>query len=271
MNGHQNKTEAQKFEIKGIIFDIKKFAVHDGPGIRSTVFFKGCPMYCWWCHNPESQEKDIQEVTLENGDLELIGREVTIEEVMNELLKDRIFYEESEGGVTFSGGEPLYQPEFLLELLKKCKEENLHTILDTAGCESKEVLDKVLDYVDLFLYDLKLIDNEKHLKYTGHSNRDIITNLQFLSYNGKHIVVRIPVIPGINDTQKDLQAFGEFLQTIDLIQVELLPFHKIGERKYSKLQKVNRMKDIKEPTKEHLVEIKEYLKSFNLKVLIEES
>ena len=151
-------------ESQGIIFDIKHFAVHDGPGIRTTVFFKGCPLNCWWCHNPESQDINPEEIKITDKnfllkDSETLGQKVTTSEVMNEVHKDRVFYEESNGGVTFSGGEPLYQIDFLLALLKESKASGYHTALDTAGCTDSSLLLKIIDFVDLFLYDLKIIDN----------------------------------------------------------------------------------------------------------------
>ncbi len=264
---------------KGIIFDIKKFAVHDGPGIRTTVFFKGCPMHCWWCHNPESHKIEPETITRKvvtssskacYEKKEVIGREVITEEVMKEIEKDLIFYEESKGGVTFSGGEPLFQPEFLIDLLKKCKKRGIHTTLDTSGCASKIELLKIIGLVDLFLYDLKFVDEEKHLHYTGESNNQILDNLKTLAKKGKKIIIRIPIIPTVNDDQNTINQFGELLSTIDILRVELLPFHKIGEEKYLQLNKVNRMKDIQKPTKEHIEAIKESLEKFGLKVKVEE-
>ncbi|NHJ39958.1 MAG: glycyl-radical enzyme activating protein [Asgard group archaeon] len=259
---------------KGIIFDIKKFAVHDGPGIRTTIFFKGCSMNWWWCHNPEGQSFFIETInqnkTNDRCETEIIGREISVDEVLEEIMKDFVFYEESNGGVTISGGEPLHQLEFLRELLLKCKKKKLHTTLDTAGYVSQEMLENVMNLIDLFLYDIKLIDNKKHKKYTGISNKIILSNLEFLSDKNKQIIVRIPIIPSINDTKSDLDDFGGYLNKLNLLSVELIPFHKIGETKYKKLNKVNRMKDIKEPTKEDMLRVKEHLKTFQLNVKIEE-
>ncbi|HUT80290.1 MAG TPA: glycyl-radical enzyme activating protein [Candidatus Bathyarchaeia archaeon] len=267
-------------EVRGIIFDIKKFAIHDGPGIRTTVFFKGCPMNCWWCHNPESQKLEPEFITKQvisnniskscPGTKEIIGQEVTARDVMVEIEKDQIFYEESNGGVTFSGGEPLMQPEFLLILLDLCKKKNIHTTIDTAGCVSSDIMKKIAKKVDLFLYDIKLIDNEMHKRYTGVSNEQILTNLKLLVKMNKKIIIRIPVIPTINTSSKDLEQIGKFLSELNITQVELLRFHKIGEEKYNKLNKINRMKDIKEPTKEELIAVKEKLESYNLVIKIEE-
>ncbi|NHJ46297.1 MAG: glycyl-radical enzyme activating protein [Asgard group archaeon] len=257
--------------ISGIIFDIKRFAIHDGPGIRTTIFLKGCPLKCWWCQNPESHSRSIETITSEDNETEILGKEITVNEAIDELLKDQVFYEVSNGGVTFSGGEPLYQPEFLKELLLECKKQNLHTTIDTAGCVLREDFESIIDYVDLFLYDVKIIDNEKHLKYTNMQNTAILDNLKFLSDSNKNIIIRIPIIPGVNDSEDDLSKLGEFLKTINIQHIELLPYHKLGDRKYSKLKKLNRMRDIKEPSKVDMANIREYLKVLGLKVKIEES
>lgn len=261
-------------EKTGIIFDIKRYAVHDGPGIRTTVFLKGCPLECWWCHNPESQKLEPESFSENSNSCdeipEKIGRIISVSEVMNEVRKDQIFYEESNGGVTFSGGEPLFQYNFLKELLKTSKEYSLHTTLDTAGCISKEKILQIAPLVDLFLYDIKLINDNKHIKYTGISNKDILANLIELSKRKFKIIIRIPIIPSINDDKDELDLFGKFIQPLNVEKVELLPFHTIGENKYSKLKKLNRMKDIQPPTRELMNEIKYHLESFNLTVCIVE-
>lgn len=265
---------------KGVIFDIKKFAVHDGPGIRTTVFFKGCPMDCWWCHNPESHSTEPETITRQifTGAStkacferkELIGREISLDEIITEIMKDQVFYEISKGGVSFSGGEPLMQSDFLLSLLKKSKALGLHTVLDTSGCESSDIVKEIANFVDLFLYDLKIVDEKKHKKYTGKSNDIIKQNLEMLTKLKHKVIIRIPIIPTINDTLEDIKQFGEFLSKLEIIRVELLPFHKIGEEKYHKLNKMNRMKDIQKPTKEHMITIKERLEEYGLVVRIEE-
>lgn len=272
------KTISLSMASQGVIFDIKKYAIHDGPGIRTTIFFKGCPMDCWWCHNPESQKKEPEPFSnsLRNNsqnlcvnDGEIIGRNVSVREVMEEIKKDIVFYEESEGGVSFSGGEPLMQKDFLNELLINCKKNGLHTTLDTAGCASKEIILQIAPNVDLFLYDLKLIDDKKHQKYTGISNKEILENLLLLSELKHNIVIRIPIVPTINDSEEDIADFGKFIQKVNIIRVDLLPYHIIGEEKYRKLKKVNRMKEIVPPSKERIEEIKKQLETFNLNVSIE--
>ena len=262
-------------EPQGVIFDIKHYAVHDGPGIRTTVFFKGCPLNCWWCHNPESQNIDPEEIKISDknyllNDSETLGVKKSLTEVMKEIHKDRIYYEESNGGVTFSGGEPLFQIDFLLALLKDCKASGYHTAVDTAGCTNSSVLMKIIDYVDLFLYDLKLIDDNKHKEYTGQSNKQILDNLRLLIDEGKEVIIRIPIIPTINDSKIEIEKFGKTLIELKISSLELLPFHKIGEEKYRRLNKLNRMKDIQPPTKERMKEIKSQFEKFGFHVKIEE-
>ena len=261
----------------GIIFDIKKFAIHDGPGIRTTVFFKGCSMNCWWCHNPESQNEEpefIQKVenkkhTNSSKSQEIIGKLLTTEEVIEEIEKDIIFYEESNGGVTFSGGEALNQPEFLNSLLNKCKEKKIHTALDTSGYVEKEILEKTVDLVDLFLYDLKLIDDDKHTHYTGVSNKVILDNLRFLDEKGKQIVIRIPIIPGITDTEDNLSKIAEFIKSLkDINDVNLLPYNKMGEEKYRRLRRAYKTEEIKPPSEKEMLDIKSYFENFSFNVEI---
>ena len=259
----------------GIIFDIKKFAIHDGPGIRTTIFFKGCPLTCWWCHNPESQnfkpEKfinpNIEDISSEN--FKIIGKKVSVSDVFKEIEKEIIFYDESAGGVTFSGGEPLSQPEFLLSLLKICKNNEIHTVLDTSGYTTDEILNRIKDYVDLFLYDLKFLDCAKHEKFTRVPNQQIIKNLIKLSENGSKIIIRIPIIPGINDNNEDLNKMVDFISGLNNIQgIDLLPFHKIGKNKYVKLNLPYKMENFHEPSRELMEKIKVKFCSLNIPVKI---
>ena len=201
----------------GFIFDIKKFAIHDGPGIRTTVFLKGCVMDCWWCHNPESQNLEPEKIIKVNqlNIHETIDRKVSVDEVLEEVEKDRVFYEESGGGVTFSGGEALTQPEFLYSLLEKSKEKNIHTTLDTTGYVKWEILEKISNMVDLFLYDLKLFDDELHQKYTGVSNKLILENLLKLDANKNKIIIRIPIIPTLTDTEGNLEQLAIFIKNLN--------------------------------------------------------
>ena len=266
--------------MQGTIFNIQHFSIHDGPGIRTTVFFKGCNLKCAWCHNPESQsaipelmfhEKkcigcgacvDICERKarrIANGQLihlydictncgkcaevcyskalEIIGQKYTDEDVMEEVMKDTHLYNNSGGGVTFSGGEAMLQIDFLEELLKKCKAMEVSTAVDTAGNIPWKYFQRILPYTDLFLYDLKSMDCNQHQKFTGVDNGRILTNLNKLKKNSP-IWVRIPCIKNVNDSDKEIEAYCRYLQHADNIQrIELIPYHSYGEHKYKMLGK----------------------------------
>ena len=298
-----------KTHIKGIIFDIKRYAIHDGPGIRTTVFLKGCPLKCWWCHNPEgiSRAKNIMyfeykcihcktcvhvcpvnAIVFEGdkqiinraactrcgvcaescptGALKIVGYEITVERLMKEIEKDILFYDRSGGGVTFSGGEPLFQPLFLREALKECKKKGVHTALDTSGYASPKVFKSLLDHVDLFLYDLKLLNDEEHQKYTGVSNKVIKKNLITLveKDRGKDIILRFPVIPGITDTEKNLNDLLSFVSRLKgITEINILPFHDISE-KYNRLGIEYKMGSREAPPKERISFIKEKLEEIGL-------
>ena len=245
--------------MQGRIFDIQRNSFVDGPGIRTTVFFKGCNLKCKWCHNPESQkgEKQIlfhkdkcigcgrcRNLTVEDADFfcpadakEICGKIIEAEELMKEIVKDKAFYEASGGGVTFSGGECMIQIDFLAELLKRCKKEGIQTGIDTAGHLPWECFERIMDDTDLFLYDLKCFTPELHLEGTGVSNDFILENLRRLAlFVPERILVRIPVIGGFNDNKTELLKMAAYLKTIGIAQVELLPYHKMGEHKYRGLQ-----------------------------------
>ncbi|MCX6235060.1 MAG: glycyl-radical enzyme activating protein [Bacteroidetes bacterium] len=252
--------------MKGLIFNIMRYAIHDGPGIRTTVFMKGCPMRCWWCHNPESQLSEPEQINRQRTldgivfeDIEITGKWMDAEEVMEVIKKDRVFYDESGGGVTFSGGEPLMQPEFLEEILSLCKTEHVHTTLDTCGIESTEVLAGLTDKVDLFLYDLKFIDDDLHLKYTGVSNTPVLENLRFLASEHCQIWIRIPLIPGITDTEVNLNDIREFLLTLPSIKkIDLLPYHDIARNKYIRLGREYKLPAAGKVSEGKMDEIKSY-------------
>lgn len=295
----------------GTIFNIQKYSVHDGPGIRTTVFFKGCPLKCWWCHNPESQSikhevmffqerctgcgicvrrcaedaikiDNMLPVTDElkcklcgkctdfcpNNAREYVGKDITVQDLMKEIIKDEVFYEESNGGVTFSGGEPLLHVEFLLEVLKACKHRGIHTAIDTSGFAAYENFEKIADYVDLFLYDIKLMNNEKHIKYIGVENDLIIENLKKLSNRGANIFVRMPIIAGVNDDDEHIDEAVKLLSKINLIQVNLLPYHKMGMDKYRRLEMDYKLSGMEKPTDERMEEIADKFIKGGIKVKI---
>lgn len=289
---------------QGLIFDIKKYSINDGPGIRTTVFFKGCPLRCPWCHNPEGQSfepelmvkasrclKECSECltvcepralskisdlpvldrlhctacgncadVCPTQALEVVGRRVDASAIMAEIEKERIFQEQSGGGVTFSGGEPLSQPDFLAELLSQCRKKEIHTSVDTCGFASPQALEKIAGKVDLFLFDLKLMDDKKHRKYTGETNRIILENLRFLVIKEKKIVVRLPLISGINDDDANIKQTAKFLRALNGVnEISLLPYHKLGRDKYKGLQKKNTADSFSPPSEERLEKIKKDL------------
>jgi pyruvate formate lyase activating enzyme len=252
----------------GHIFDIKKFAIHDGPGIRTTVFLKGCPLRCWWCHNPES----IKQIP-ENGNGFSNGycessestfiKQYSGDEVLNILKKDLIFYDESGGGATFSGGEPLIQVSFLEEILRMCKKNSISTTVDTCGYVATDSFKKVFNYTDLFLYDLKIFDDELHTKYTGVSNKLIKENLEFLNSVNSKVVIRIPLIPDITDTEENLSLISNYLLTLNNIhRVDLLPYNKLAEDKYRRLNQDSKLGSLEAQSLDRLEKIKKLVESF---------
>ena len=243
--------------MTGTIFDIQRFSVHDGPGIRTTVFMKGCPLRCKWCHNPEGLSRSIQlqyfeEVCIRCGRcggsrkledaqrcpseaLKICGRQIEVDELVKEILKDRVFYGNT-GGVTFSGGECLLQPEFVSAALGAAKAEGLHCSVDTSGFVTWSAFEMTLDVCDLYLYDIKCMDAERHKLFTGVDNSLILENIRRLSRFGKEIWVRVPVIPGFNNTQIEMESIADFVQTLNSVSnVTLIPYHNLGAGKYTTL------------------------------------
>jgi pyruvate formate lyase activating enzyme len=297
--------------IHGLVFDIKRFAVHDGPGIRTTVFLKGCPLSCWWCHNPEGlsnkQEiiyydykcmackkcieicsqnalKKVNNKLYRNFEIctncgncvkicptashQIIGQKITPEIILKEIEKDHLFFKSSSGGVTFSGGEPLLQYTFLNETLKKCKKKGIHTAVDTSGYSSIDAFNKIMKNTDLFLYDLKIIDDQIHKKYTGISNKNILKNLENLHKNKKDIILRFTIINGITNTEENLRDIKNFVSKLNRInEIDLLPFHKVSE-KYKRVGKEYKLKNVQPPTKNEIEKIKELFEQEGLNVRI---
>jgi pyruvate formate lyase activating enzyme len=295
----------------GTIFDIKRFAVHDGPGIRTTIFLKGCPLNCWWCHNPEGIS-DKQEIIYydykciscdkcinicsqnalykTNSKLirnykicsscgncvdicptasqQIIGQKISPKKILEEIEKDSVYYESSAGGVTFSGGEPLMQPIFLKETLQLCKKRGIHTALDTSGYSLPEVFKSTLDYTDLFLYDLKIIDDSRHKKYTGVSNTNIIKNLETLNVKRKDLILRFTIVNGITNTKENLNDIIDIVSKFKGInEIDLLPFHDVTE-KYLRIGKKYKLIGIKPPREQDIAEIKKLFekKGFNVRI-----
>ncbi len=254
--------------MKGLIFSVKRYAIHDGPGIRVTFFMKGCPLSCWWCHNPEGISPDFETVDqIEKvGEKEFVkteeaGRWYYVNDVLEILEKEKIFFDESKGGVTFSGGEPLMQADFLLESLKACKDKGYHTAIDTSGFSPCENYLKIIPWTDLFLFDIKHMDDQMHIKYTGVSNVLIINNLKLILERGKDVFIRIPVIPGFNDGEDNLKALKQLIMELkrdNLKRISLLPYHKIGKAKYTRFKIPYRMNGTKPPSRERMTELKEF-------------
>lgn len=240
--------------MTGIIFDIQRFCVKDGPGIRTTVFFKGCPLRCLWCHNPESQRPCIEEMqkAKEEG-AETCGREYTVDEVLETVEKDRLFYENSGGGLTLSGGEPLFQGKFALELMEAAKARGLHIALETCGMVSEEILRKSAEFADLYLYDFKESDSLRHQEYTGAENGRILENLRILNELGKALILRCPIIPGFNDREEHFEKIAALAEKFDCIQrVQIEPYHSFGADKYRRLGRTYSLGEIKNPEKEQV-------------------
>lgn len=295
----------------GLIFDIQKFSVHDGPGIRTIVFLKGCPLECVWCSNPESQKfpREIMfnaskcidcgtciDVCPQNAikednkryridaklcdlcgscceecptqALKWSGQRLGVSEVLVEIEKDREFYESSGGGVTFSGGEPLGQLEFLKELLMACNKRGIHTAVETCGFTKWEHLETIISHTDLFLYDLKHQDSIVHEKMTGYDNRLILENLEKLSNTDANTIIRVPIVPGFNDSDKNLIETAKFLKKLHLKKIHLLPYHNYGESKYNMLGKDYSLKDLNALSEKDLKAIKQLFEKHGLTVNI---
>lgn len=291
-------------KVKGNIFDIQRYSIHDGYGIRTVLFLKGCPLRCKWCANPESWTAKTQlfysqmkcigckicvkkcshgEVEDEEGGgiricwekcgkepldwvehcpteaLSLKGKYMTVEEAFEEIVKDRAFFKASGGGVTISGGEPFAQPAFLSSFLKRCKEGGIHTAVETTGYVAWEVLLECAPYVDLFLYDIKTMDSKVHKKWTGVENEGILSNLQSLSRMGKDIMVRTPLIPGVNDRKEDIEQIMEFLKECGITKYNILPFHQYGSKKYSSIGIAYPLGGLAAPPKEYVTELEKII------------
>jgi len=262
--------------MKGLVFSIKRYAIHDGPGIRVTFFMKGCPLDCWWCHNPEGKspmQRSVDRIDRvgekEFRSVELVGKEYSPEDLVKKAEKDRVFMEQSGGGVTFSGGEPLMQFDFLLETLQAMKKAGFHTTVDTSGYTSPEHLMAILPYTDLFLYDIKHLDPETHIKFTGVNNDLILSNFDMLLNVGAEVMVRVPVIPGVTADKKYMEVLRKFLEsrkTKRIREINLLPYHKTGSAKYRRFDLPDRMAGISQVSNGHLDDYIEILNPLGIHI-----
>jgi pyruvate formate lyase activating enzyme len=298
---------AGKLGTDGRVLRIERFAIHDGPGIRTTVFLKGCPLRCAWCHSPESQALEPEFMPLGDrcvrcgactlacphhaaqpaidatavapdgceacgacaeacptGARELAGRVMSVDALMAEIERDRIFYDESGGGVTFSGGEPLMQPAFLLDMVRSCSASGIHVAVDTCGQADTGTLIDVARSTDLFLFDVKIMDEERHRAFTGVSNTRILENLERLAAVHPGILVRFPLIPGVNDDDGNVRAMGAFLASLRLTRVDVLPYHRAGLAKYTRLRRPYPLGDVEPPPPDRLTHVVRLLEGCGL-------
>lgn len=241
------------WNTKGRIFDIQRYSIHDGNGIRTIVFLKGCVLRCRWCCNPESQEYDIQTMMVQ-GKPKVIGRDVTVAEVMKTVEKDRQYYWRTGGGLTLSGGESLCQPEFATALLQAAQESGINTAMESMGCAKWETIEKLLPYLDQYLLDIKHMNPRKHKEFTGRSNELMIENAMKIAKSGMtELSIRVPVIPGFNDTEEEIRQIAAYTATLPNVKrMHLLPYHRLGQDKYTGLNREYLMGDVKPPTNEHM-------------------
>ncbi len=260
--------EQNYLDTKGRIFDIQKFSVHDGHGIRTIVFLKGCILRCKWCCNPESQEYKIQEMTM-GGKTKICGRDVTVREVMEEVMKDIHFFRRSGGGLTLSGGESLCQPDFAVALLRAAKEYGISTAMESTGYAEQSVIDRYLEYLDYYLMDIKHTDDEKHLEFTGKSNKKILENAKYIAQHAKQLIIRVPVIPTFNASPEEIAGIAEFASKLPNVKkIHLLPYHRLGQDKYAGLGRTYEMAHIEPPTDAHMEKLKAVAEKYGLECII---
>lgn len=249
---------------RGRIFDIQRFSTHDGPGIRTIVFLKGCPLRCRWCCNPESQSYEVQEMRVKDA-VKIMGRDVSVGEVLAEVLKDRPYYRRSGGGITLSGGESLLQPDFAVALLAACHENGLNTAIETTGFADASVIEKYIPHVDLFLMDIKHINSRKHEEFTTKPNEKILANAKLIAQKAKKLIIRVPVIPGFNDTESEISEIAAFAASLQGVnEIHLLPYHRMGRDKYEGLGRPYLMGDIKPPSAEQMERLLRVCEGFGL-------
>ncbi len=242
----------------GRIFDIQRFSIHDGPGIRTIVFLKGCPLRCRWCCNPESQSREI-ETMIVHGQPKVMGKDVTVQEVMEIVERDRPYYARSGGGLTLSGGESLMQPDFAAALLRTAKGRGINTAMESTGCAKFEAIEKVLPYLDTYLMDIKHTNSAKHKEFTGVPNELILKNAMKIAESGMtKLIIRVPVIPGFNDTESEIESIARFASGLKgVTKMHILPYHRLGQDKYEGLGREYLMEGVTPPTNEHMKKLQE--------------
>lgn len=258
----------EKEAVTGRIFDIQRFSTHDGTGIRTVVFFKGCIFRCRWCCNPESQSYAIQSMKTAVG-TKTVGRDVTVGEVMTQVLRDRAYYRRSGGGLTLSGGEALAQPEFACALLASAKENGLHTAVETTACLPYDMIEKALPYLDMVLLDIKHTDSLKHEAFTGLRNELILANAKRIAASGAHLIIRVPTIPSFNDTEEEIRMIARFAASLPGVrEIHLLPYHRLGYDKYMGLGRSYTMGDVLPPDNAHMERLRKVAEAEGLKAVL---
>ena len=249
-------------QTKGRIFDIQRYSIHDGTGIRTICFLKGCVLRCRWCCNPESQEYGIQQMTM-GGKVKTVGRDVTVAEVMETVERDRPYYRRSGGGLTLSGGESLCQPRFARDLLRAAKAAGINTAMESMGCAPYETIQEILPYLDHYLMDIKHINSGKHREFTGKGNELMLENARRIAAsNQTRLSIRVPVIPTFNDTAEEIQAIAVFADKLPGVNdIYLLPYHRLGQDKYAGLGRTYTLPDILPPAQEHMQLLKQVVEA----------
>lgn len=242
-------------DVEGRIFDIQKFSVHDGPGIRTIVFLKGCPLRCRWCCNPESQEHEIQKMVM--GNKTVAGEDTTVREVITEVMKDFPYYRRSGGGMTLSGGEAYFQHEFAKALFMAAHDSGINTAIETTSMTKFEIIEEISPHIDYYMMDIKHMNSEKHKAFTRVPNEIILENAKKLSNIRDELTIRVPVIPTFNDTEEEISAIAEFASTLKCVsQLHLLPYHRLGLDKYKALGRTYTLEGIVPPTDDKMNSLK---------------
>ena len=255
---------ADIYNVRGRIFDIQRFSTHDGPGVRTIVFLKGCPLRCRWCCNPESQNYEIQ-LMKQKGKTKTVGYDTTVKEVIEEVMRDMPYYRRSGGGLTLSGGECLWQPDFGVALLKAAHENGINTAIETTGFADWEVIEKFIPEVDVFLMDIKHTNSAKHKEFTTRPNELILENARKIAEKAKRLIIRVPVIPGFNDTSEEIGEIAKFTASLPNVnEIHLLPYHRMGKDKYDGLGRPYLMGDVPSPTSAKMQELLAVCKSYGL-------